>query len=100
MEMGSFCINSFWWRGEIAGFENNVAGMEAVGDGIAAGDSFAFGRPGSGGFPGVTPIGGNLFCARSHGRVLCRRTRSRILSGSCSVCVGEGDPAVRTTKGS
>lgn len=40
---------------------------------VAAGDSFAFGRAGSGGFPGVTPIGGDLFGAGGHGGVLYQK---------------------------
>ena len=83
--------------GEMGRFEDNVAGMKAMGDGVAAGDSFALGRLGSGGFSGVTPIGRNLFCAGGHWRVLCRTTRSRILGGCCGVCVRGGAEAASSS---
>ena len=59
--------------GEMGGFEDNVAGMETVGDGVASGDSPALGGAGPGGFFGVAPVSGDLFGAGSHVRILYQK---------------------------
>ena len=69
-------------------FEDDVAGMETVLDGVATGDSFAFGCARPGGSFGVTSVDYNLFCTDGHAWLLCGTIRSRILLGCCGGFVG------------
>ena len=59
-KMGLFCC-FFSFSGD-----DEVMGVEAVFDGVLAGDLFALFGYRAGGFPGVDPIGRQLFSAYGH----------------------------------